>query len=158
VSGAQAGDSYNIVLPLISDVPDGSVVRTFLGESIGWQDFTLDAANAISSAQAIAGACPAPGSGLYVDGLALAANCLQLSIEDGGPNDSDGQIDGTLANFSGVALRTPPEPVAPAPQPGRAYQSGGGCTVATGSSQDGSLMLLIALGLLRLVRGRLKLG
>ena len=158
VSGAQAGDSYNIVLPLISDVPDGSVVRTFLGESIGWQDFTLDAANAISSAQAVAGACPAPGSGLYVDGLALAANCLQLSIEDGGPNDSDGQIDGTLANFSGVALRTPPEPVAPAPQPGRAYQSGGGCTVATGSSQDGSLMLLIALGLLRLVRGRLKPG
>ena len=157
LSGAEAGESYNVMLPLSSDVPEGAVVRSFLGDNAGWQDFILDAFNGISSALAVGGACPAPGSHLYAEGLTLGANCLQLYIEDGGPNDSDGLIDGTVTNSSGIGLRVISEPVGPTSTVVVNFPSGGGCTVATGSSQDGSLMLLIAIGLLRLVRGRLKL-
>jgi len=90
--------------------------------------------------------------------LVLGANCLQLYIQDGGSNDADGLVDGTVTNVSGVAVQITAEPVEPPqPQPIEdTFRSGGGCTVATGSSQDSSLMLLVALGLLRLVRGRLK--
>ena len=157
VFGAQTGGSYNVVLPLSSGAPEGAIVRTYLGDNIGWQDFTLDASNTISSAVAVEGACPAPGSDLYVDGIVLGANCLHLSIEDGGPNDSDGLIDGTVTNFSGLGLKVVTGPAAPSPKAKVYSHSGGGCTVAAGSSQDGSLMLLVALGLLRLARGRLRI-
>ena len=160
LSGSQVGASYHLVLPLTSGIPEGAIVRTFLGDNIGWQDFTLDASNAISSAIAVDGACPAPGGDIYKDGLVLGANCLQLYIQDGGSNDADGLVDGTVTNVSGVAVQITAEPVVPPqpqPQPIEdTFRSGGGCTVATGSSQDSSLMLLVALGLLRLVRGRLK--
>jgi hypothetical protein len=157
LTGAQAGESYNLVLPLISRIPEGAIVRTFLGDNIGWQDFSLDASNAISSAIAVDGACPAPGSDLYKDGLVLGANCLQLLIQDGGSNDADGLVDGTVTNVSGVAVPIITEPVAPTQSIEVTFHSGGGCTVATGSSRDGSLMLLIALGLVRLMRDRFKL-
>ena len=163
VAGNQDAQSYDLVLPLSSRVPDNAVVRTFLGDSIGWQNFSLDAFNAISSTLAVDGACPAPGSDLYSDGLSLEANCLQLSIEDGGPNDMDGLADGTVTNFSGIAVEAlvAPEPT-PAPAPAVVQRSsGGGCTIATGNaaagSGDSSLLLLLLLGLLRLARGRFEL-
>ena len=162
VSGDQDAETYNLVLPLSLGIPENAVVRTFLGDSIGWQDFSFDAFNAISSTLAVDGACPAPGSVLYSDGLSLEANCLQLSIEDGGPNDMDGLVDGTVTNFSGIAIEAAvtPEP-APAPPPTVVQRSsGGGCTIATGNAAagpaDSSLLLLLLLGLLRMVRGRLK--
>jgi len=103
VSGAAAGESYNLVLPLASAIPSNSVFRKFIDENTGWQDFVVDATNAISSAAASNGACPEPGSGLYVSGLTTGDNCIQLFIEDGGPNDTDGIADGTVTDPSGLA-------------------------------------------------------
>jgi hypothetical protein len=103
VSGAQAGASYNIVLPLNTAVPENAVLRKFLDANIGWQAFVENATNAISSATTANGACPEAGSASYTDGLTVGATCVQLLIEDGGPNDADGLADGTVTDPSGIA-------------------------------------------------------
>jgi hypothetical protein len=103
LSGDLDGASYNLVLPLESAIPANAEYRKFIDEVIGWQEFVVDATNAIASAAASDGACPAPGSELYVDGLTAGDNCIQLQIEDGGPNDADGTADGTLTDPSGLA-------------------------------------------------------
>jgi hypothetical protein len=103
VSGAQAGASYKIVLPLSSPVPEDAVLRKFIDANVGWQEFVEDANNAISSATASSGTCPEPGSDSYADGLIVGSTCLQLMIEDGGANDADGAADGTVTDPSGIA-------------------------------------------------------
>ena len=103
VSGAQAGASYKIVLPLSSPVPENAVLRKFIDANVGWQEFVEDANNAISSATASSGTCPEPGSDTYADGLIVGSTCLQLMIEDGGANDADGAADGTVTDPSGIA-------------------------------------------------------
>ena len=110
VSGGQAGATYNVVIPLSGTVPAGAVLRKFMGDNIGWQDFVENATNAISSITAAPGTCPAPGSVFYEPGI-IAADmvapeqviCLQLLIEDGGPNDMDGVANGTVVDPSGIA-------------------------------------------------------
>lgn len=104
VSGAQAGASYRLVLPLESVVPDNAVFRKYINENIGWQEFVVDATNSLASAPAGDGACPEPGSALYTDGLNAGDRCLELLIEDGGPNDADGLADGTVTDPSGMAV------------------------------------------------------
>jgi hypothetical protein len=103
VSGGQAGASYNVVLPLSVAVPANASVRKFIDANVGWQDFVLDANNAVSSATSASGSCPQPGNADYADGLTVGANCLQLLIEDGGANDADGLADGTVTDPSGIA-------------------------------------------------------
>ena len=104
VSGAQAGASYNIVLPLSSAVPEDAVLRKFIDANVGWQAFVENATNAVSSATAASGTCPESGSSSYTAGLVLGATCIQLMIEDGGPNDADGAADGTVTDPSGVGV------------------------------------------------------
>ena len=103
VSGAQTGAPYSVVLPQCSPVPENSVLRGFIDANIGWQAFVEDATNAVSSATAASGTCPEPGSASYTAGLAVGATCIQLLIEDGGPNDADGSADGTVTDTSGIA-------------------------------------------------------
>ena len=103
VSGAQAGASYNVVIPLGAAVPENAVLRKFIDANVGWQAFVENATNAISSATAASGTCPESGSASYTAGLAVGATCIQLLIEDGGPNDADGAADGTVTDPSGIA-------------------------------------------------------
>jgi hypothetical protein len=103
VSGAEAGASYNVVLPLSEAIPENAVLRKFISETVGWQEFVVDATNAIGSATAASGTCPEPGSTSYADALVVGDNCIQLLIEDGGPNDTDGMVDGTVTDPSGIA-------------------------------------------------------
>ena len=103
VSGAQAGASYNVVIPLGAAVPANAVLRKFIDANVGWQAFVENATNAISSATAASGTCPESGSASYTAGLAVGATCIQLLIEDGGPNDADGAADGTVTDPSGIA-------------------------------------------------------
>jgi len=71
---------------------------------VGWQAFVENATNAISSATAASGSCPEAGSASYTAGLAVGSTCVQLMIEDGGPNDADGAADGTVTDPSGIAI------------------------------------------------------
>ena len=104
VSGAKAGESYRLVLPLAIAIPPNGVFRKYIDTNIGWQDFVITATNSIATALASDNACPEPGSALYTIGLKSGDTCIELLIEDGGANDSDGAADGTLTDPSGLAI------------------------------------------------------
>ena len=83
--------------------------------------FTVDNKNSVKSslANSETGFCPEPGSPDYsaaeptsamADMLRPGDQCIQLTIEDNGPNDSDPDA-GTIADPAGVAqFPNPPKP------------------------------------------------
>lgn len=104
VSGAIPGDSYYLVLPLDAPYVEGQLFRKYMGPQIGWQNFIENAKNALFSAAATDGACPESGSHLFVSGIQAGHSCIQLYIEDGGPNDVDGMANGTVTDPGGIAI------------------------------------------------------
>ncbi|HIG66624.1 MAG TPA: hypothetical protein EYQ44_02155 [Porticoccaceae bacterium] len=103
--GAEPGYSYSLVLPLSFHLGPRDVVKKYVDETLGWQLFVEDAANSVASVVASDGTCPEPGSEVYIQGLTEGANCIQLTVEDGGPNDADGQANGTLVDPVGAAVK-----------------------------------------------------
>lgn len=108
VRGLVPGASARIVIPLQTGIPKNAVYRKF-DPATGWADFVVDANNRIASAVGPQGACPEPGSGLYRSGLNYLDNCIQLTIRDGGPNDSDNEVNGVVADpgTTGISLSDP---------------------------------------------------
>jgi len=104
VSGAKPGNSYHLAFPLSIPIPQGAVYRKYINSNVGWQDFVVDAGNAVSSALVNGVGCPEPGSDLYVSGLKTGDNCIGLLIEDGGPNDIDNSADGIVTDPGGLAV------------------------------------------------------
>lgn len=100
-----AGQSVRIVLPQYAAIPPNAVYRK-LTES-GWQDFFVNGRNSVSSATGTAGYCPPPGDAAYEFGLAEGHWCVQLEIQDGGPNDMDGLVDRRVKDPGGVAEQLP---------------------------------------------------
>lgn len=99
------GESVNVVIPQARPVPEDAVYRK---ESNGvWSDFVEDANNVLSSAPGERGVCPPPGSDDYSQGLSAGNYCVQLTIEDGGPNDADGKVDGNIVDPGGVGVAIP---------------------------------------------------
>ncbi|MCP4078484.1 MAG: HYR domain-containing protein [Gammaproteobacteria bacterium] len=109
---AWAGQSVMIVIPQYSEIPEDALYRKY-SKTNGWQNFVEDDKNAISSAVGEEGVCPAPGDSAYDhdDGLVEGDYCVQLLIEDGGPNDTDGRKNGLILDPGGVAVA--PEPTKP---------------------------------------------
>jgi len=103
VLGLNPGDSARVVLPLQTAIRAGAVYRKFNPVS-GWHDFVEDANNAVASASSSFGQCPGPGSDDYADGLQPFADCVRLTLTDGGPNDADGVADGVIRDPGGVAI------------------------------------------------------
>jgi hypothetical protein len=102
ISGmAKAGASVRVVIPQQQMIAADSVYRKQM--PTGWQVFVVDSANTVKSAPGEAGRCPAPGDSAYVDGLNQGDWCVQLTIQDGGPNDADGETDGAISDPGGVA-------------------------------------------------------
>jgi hypothetical protein len=99
---AEQGDSVAVVIPLEAgtSLPSGAGYRKY-NTTNGWFAFVEDENNSVSSALADEnGNCPAandvsysPESGL---GLVEGDNCIQLVIEDGGPNDADFEVNGSI--------------------------------------------------------------
>ena len=108
ILGVIAGESANIVLPLRSGIPRNASYRKF-NPATGWAAFAEDENNVLASTT-VAGACPAPGSSDYQPGLNYLDNCVQLTIEDGGPNDADGEVNAMIADPGTIGLQlTEPE-------------------------------------------------
>ncbi len=109
VSGfAAAGDSTEVVIPLANALPADTTYRKYTA-TFGWQDFTVDAMNQVASAPGAKDACPAPGSSDYVPGLNAGDYCIELTLQDGGPNDADGAANGVVRDPGGAAVvATPP--------------------------------------------------
>ena len=105
LSGGESGHVYSLVIPTSFTIGPRDEIKNYINDTLGWQLFTEDANNNIFSATAISGACPEPGSDIYTLGLSQGSNCVQLMVEDGGPNDADGQANGTLIDPVGVASK-----------------------------------------------------
>jgi hypothetical protein len=99
----QAGQSYNLVLPQRLPIPAFALYRK-LTPINGWVDFVVDVNNQVASSQGSLGFCPPPGDASWSIGLSEGHWCVQLTIEDGGPNDDDGLANGSIDDPGGVAV------------------------------------------------------
>lgn len=108
IHGLSSGESVNIVIPLNTVIPESAIYRKFSATSESWSNFDKSGNDKIKSAQAISnGVCPEPGSGIYTNGLTPGHTCIQLSITDGGANDSDTVANGQIIDPGAIAeIRT----------------------------------------------------
>ncbi|WP_272166363.1 Ig-like domain-containing protein [Vibrio diabolicus] len=97
-----AGQTYQVVFPQRLPIPANAVYRKYK-ESSGWVDFQTDANNYVSSTKGEEGYCPPPGDRAWSQGLTEGHWCVQLTIQDGGPNDDDGMANGSIVDPGGVA-------------------------------------------------------
>ncbi len=133
--GSGAYQYAQVVLPLTEPVPFWSVYRKFDPATNQWRPFVVDGRNDVKLAPFDDGLCPEPGAGDYkvpdtnsqlAGKLQENTNCIQLTVEDNGPNDTNPAV-GTVADPSGVAAVSAP----PLPDPDT---SGGGCTIGNPAS------------------------
>ncbi len=99
-----AGQQVRIVLAQFAAIPADAVYRKLM--PTGWQNFVIDANNSVASASGTEGFCPPPGDSSYTNGLTEGHWCVQLTIEDGGPNDTDGEVNQSVDDPGGVAVKT----------------------------------------------------
>ena len=69
----------------------------------GWRDFETGTKNHLASAPGTSSSCPEPSSSLYEEGLVAGYFCLQILLEDGGANDVDGHVNGSIDHLRGLA-------------------------------------------------------
>ena len=104
VSGLDHGASTLVVLPLLSRLQAGNDFR-LRRQNLGWSPFKSNGRNQIYSARGTEGSlCPAPGSYQYGTGLASGSSCVQFLLEDGGSNDVDGRVNGSVAVLGAIFL------------------------------------------------------
>lgn len=92
------GQSVPVIIPLNTGtlIPSNAFYRKFNGRD-GWFTFVENARNAILSSPFDAdGNCPDADSSLYLSGLTPGDSCIQLIIQDGGPNDADLSVNGII--------------------------------------------------------------
>ena len=147
------GQSVRLVIPVASGIPANAVFRKYT-ESGGWFDFVIDEGNGVASAPGEEGACPSVGSELFVAGLVEGDTCLQITVQDGGPNDADGSINGEYDDPSGIAEAAPVKVVI-VPDTSNRKKVGGGCSVSEGGPGDFGLVILALFSALGLFRKRL---
>lgn len=100
------GQSVAVVLPLSSGttIPANAQYRKFNSVE-GWFTFVENDYNGVYSASFDdEGGCPQANSAAYQVGLIEGATCIQLIIEDGGPNDSDFTANGSISDPGVLAV------------------------------------------------------
>ena len=99
----QPGQSNRVVLPQTQPVPANAVYRKYTAAD-GWANFVIDSNNQLYSAAGEPGYCPTPGASEWQAGLTEGHWCVQLQIEDGGPNDADAIVNSAIVDPGGVAV------------------------------------------------------
>ena len=101
------GTTFGIVIPQRRPIPINAVYRKFSVDS-GWGFFVEDEFNSIWSTQGEPGYCPPPNTDInqtqWTAGLQPDHWCVQLIIQDGGPNDNDNIANGTIVDPGGVGV------------------------------------------------------
>ncbi|MFQ3234703.1 MAG: hypothetical protein ACI9C4_000254, partial [Paraglaciecola sp.] len=97
------GQNYQVVNPQSRPIPQNAIYRKY-NQTEGWFNFVEDDQNQLSSTKGERGYCPPPGDTRWSTGLTAGDWCVQLQIEDGGPNDDDGQANGAIVDPGGVAV------------------------------------------------------
>lgn len=151
-----AGGVAHVVIPQQYDLPVNPLYRVY-HPGTGWQAFVDDGKNNTLSSccgqsslvqnnagnqgnyPGSHGNCPPPGSSAYSPGLTEGDACVELTIQDGGPNDTDG-----IANH----VITDPSVVASAPRTAAQKAAGGGELVPAGAGALAPVSLGGLLGLL----------
>ena len=114
-----AGEYIDVVFLLDQDIPDGSIYRVFKDQK--WTGFDGSGDNQLGSANADAdGRCTGP-EGVFSPGLTAGARCVFLRIADGGPNDTDGAVNGQVSHLGGLLN---------AGSPNRPRGSSSGCSIS----------------------------
>ncbi|MCE9780388.1 Ig-like domain-containing protein [Shewanella algae] len=103
LEGSEYGGNVSIVIPQVQAIPAQAQYRKYVAS--GWQEFVTDANNQIFSSAGEPGYCPPMGDANWQSGLTEGHWCVQLLIQDGGPNDGDGQANGTIVDPGGVAVK-----------------------------------------------------
>jgi hypothetical protein len=101
---SEKGEQSQIVLPQRQPIPAGAVYRKYSDAAAGWLVFVEDANNQLHSTAGEKGFCPLPGSAQWTPGITAGHWCVQLTLNDGGPNDNDGIANGTIVDPGGVAV------------------------------------------------------
>lgn len=99
----EQGKSYSLVLPQRLPVPSNAIYRKYK-DTTGWVDFVSNANNSVSSTLGERGFCPPPGDAAWTPGLTEGHWCVQVRVEDGGPNDADGIANSAIVDPGGVAV------------------------------------------------------
>ena len=146
----EAGQSVQVVLPLSRPLEADAVYRKFVDGR--WQDFVEDENNALASAPAEEGVCPNPGDASYQAGLNPGDDCVRLTIEDGGPNDADGLVNGHIVDPGGPAVAIASTDSDAGGETAASPAGGGGCTLGTGARPDPLWFLFAAIGAWRMRR------
>ena len=120
---SEVGQSVSVVIPQQSAIPANAEYRKLIDGD--WQLYQEDNNNSIASAASDQGVCPAAGSATYVGGLSEGDDCVRLTIEDGGPNDADGEANGVIRDPGGVTQGSAPA-ASPASSGGGSGSGGGG--------------------------------
>jgi hypothetical protein len=157
----EPGQSVRVVIPQAAPIGADAVYRKYQLDS-GWQDFVEDTGNSIASAPGNPDSCPAPGAADYRPGLQAGHYCVQLTMEDGGPNDADGQRNGVIKDPGGVAsfpqaIADDNEEQVRTTSSGGGGGGGGGCVASARGSVDPLLPLMTLWSVLGLMRKRLGL-
>lgn len=97
ITGVAVGGNVTLILPLSQPMPPVPKLRKWNGSS--WVDYVEDGNNTVSSASKVNGVCPPSG---YSNGLQEGNDCIQITISDGGPNDTDGSANGVIDDPLGV--------------------------------------------------------
>ncbi|WP_331346572.1 beta strand repeat-containing protein [Cellvibrio sp. UBA7661] len=137
------GQSVRVVIPQRSAIPANAVYRKY--QRGRWVNFISDTNNAVHSTAGNPGYCPPPGAADWTPGLTAGHMCVQLTIEDGGPNDDDGLVNSAVVDPGAVSQAKAVEP--PEPKPPKEVKTSGGGGAA-------GAWLLLGLGLLSLRRTR----
>ncbi len=113
-----AGSSAKVVIPQFEPLPNGARYRKYHPVD-GWNDFVEDSKNILTSAPGTPGICPDPGSNSYTPGLTAGHYCVQLTIEDGGLNDTDRTANHVIEDPAQIVAieQSPPVITAPTEQP-----------------------------------------
>lgn len=106
IRGLAGGQTVaQVVVPLPIGLPPDAVWRKVVAGR--WTTFTVGGSDRLRSAAAVNGQCPPPGDAGYQDGLLAGMNCIELTVSDGGPNDADGSVNGTIVDPGGPAVASP---------------------------------------------------
>jgi hypothetical protein len=111
VVGIPLGSQTSIVIPQSEAIPANATYRKFQNNQ--WQTFVENGNNSVQSTQGQLGYCPPPKDDMWENGLIEGYFCVQLTIEDGGPNDADGVANSTVVDPGsiGVAKEMIPEEI-----------------------------------------------
>ncbi len=99
----EQGQSYSLAIPQRAPVPANAGYRKY-SDATGWVAFVRNEKNSVSSSPGEAGYCPPPGDASWTPGLTEGHWCVQVTVEDGGPNDADGVANGAIVDPGGVAV------------------------------------------------------